>query len=230
MAIAPHGTDDVTPCRNTHLAVESRIGFCRAAIKDGYFDVYLDLARLQRVEGRYDDALASIATLTARMPEMPDYPRFHLADAWVPVLVERSIVYAQMGRFDDAMKDADALGHLTIVEALHLSARCMVRAVAGRELEQGLDDCNRAIERKSYVAAMRDSRGLIYFKLGRYKEALADYDAALDRKSGFDGSRYARGVVKLRLGDTKGGNEDIADAEARDISVAQAMAGLGVTP
>lgn len=229
MAHALHGPDDVTPCHDKLSPAETRITFCRAAIKDGNFDLYLDLARLQRVEGQYDDALASIATLTKRMPEVLDHP-WTQSDDWVPILVERSIIYALMGRFDDAVKDADTIDRITVNGAVGLNAQCLIRGVAGKELEQGLDDCNRSLERKPRVAETRELRAMIYFKLGRFPEALADFDEALDRKPDLDGSRFARGVVKLRLGDAKGGNEDIAEARTRSASIAQNLAGYGIAP
>jgi len=220
---------DAQACADARRTPEERTGFCRSAIKSGHFDMYLDLARLQRIQGQYDAALASLATLTARMPEIPDHPWFQ-SDDWVPILVERSIIYALMGRFDDAVKDADTIGRINVGEAENLNEQCFIRAVAGKELEQGLDDCNRSLERKPRVAVTLDSRGLIRFKLGRFQEALADYDAAVGRDSRFASSRFARGVVKLKLGDVAGGNTDIADAEGRDAAVAQELAGLGIAP
>jgi tetratricopeptide (TPR) repeat protein len=105
-----------------------------------------------------------------------------------------------------------------------------LRAVAGRELERGLDFCNKAIERKRRIAGFYDSRGLVYFKLGKFQEALNDFTAALDKAPDTDTSRYVRGVAKLRLGDAEGGKKDIADAEERDLVIARQMAGYGVTP
>jgi tetratricopeptide (TPR) repeat protein len=228
-ALASAFVSDATLCRDLRATAESRIAYCRSAIKDGNFDMYADLAHLQRIEGKYDDALASLAILTARLPELLDHPSTQSED-WVPVLIERGTIYAEIGRVDDAVKDADALGRIVIIEALHLSVRCMVRAVAGKELEQGLDDCNRALERKPDMSATLEARGLLYFKLGRFQEALADFDAALERNRGLGLTRFARGVVKLRLGDTKGGNEDIEEAEKRDGSVALYLAGCGIAP
>ncbi|MBV9992741.1 MAG: tetratricopeptide repeat protein [Alphaproteobacteria bacterium] len=164
------------------------------------------------------------------MPELPDYPRFQVADDWVPILVERGVIYAEMGRFDDAKQDADRISHITVDGAVGLNAQCLVRGAAGKDMEQGLDACNRSVDRKPHVAETYELRGTIYFKLGRYRQALADFDAALDRKSSLDGSRFARGVTKLRLGDTKGGNADIEDANARSASIAQSLAGMGIAP
>ncbi len=39
-----------------------------------------------------------------------------------------------------------------------------------------------------------------------------------------------RGVAKLRLGDAEGGKKDIADAEERDLVIAQQIAGYGIKP
>lgn len=215
-------------CHNKHRAIEERIRACQADVKKGHYDEYGALAKLQRTAGQYDAALAAVARLTERLPDIPT-DRVTAQD-WVWVLMLRSDIYAQMGRFDDAKKDADEIGRIGSDETENLNQQCWVRAVAGKELDAALDACNRSLERKPREADTMDSRGLVYFKLGRFQEALADYDAALHRDSDRNETRFARGVTKLRLGGAKGGNEDIDDAKDRDASVAQALAGYGVAP
>lgn len=65
-----------------------------------------------------------------------------------------------------------------------------------------------------------NSRGLVQFKLGAFKESIADYDAALEQTANDAESLFARGVAKVKLGDSAGGNADIAAAKAIKADVA----------
>jgi tetratricopeptide (TPR) repeat protein len=230
MALTPHGPDDQVWCDNPQSPIEKRISYCRSAVRAGHFDILLDLAELQRIAGNYDAALASIARLTDRMPDIPTGYASTNSSEWIAALEARSEIYAQMGKFDEARADGDEIQHISVDSAAADNIQCWLRAIAGRELEQALDFCNKALERKPHIAHFHDSRGLVYFKLGRFQDALGDYNAALDENGNIATSRFGRGAAKLRLGDQEGGKKDIADAEARDLAAAKEMAGFGVTP
>jgi tetratricopeptide (TPR) repeat protein len=225
-----HVADDTAGCDNPLYPIERRTSSCEAAVREGHFAYVLRLARLQSIAGQYDAALASIARFTDRLPDIPTtYPSTN-SDDWMPVLELRSEIYARMGRFEDARRDGEERAHIGVDSAQGNNAQCWLRGVAGKELEQGLDFCDKAIARKPEIGAYLDSRGLVYFKMGRFQDALNDYNAALDKNSDATASRYARGVVKLRLGDKDGGQRDIDDVKERDIIVTQEMAGRGVSP
>ena len=230
MALTPHGPDDQIWCENPQSPIEKRISYCESAVRAGHFDILLELAKLQRIAGNYDAALASIARLTGRMPDIPTGYASTGSGDWIPVLEARSEIYAQMGKFDEARADVDEIQHVSIDGAAADNAQCWLRAIAGREMEQALGFCNKALERKPRIADFHDSRALIYLKLGRFQDALDDFNAALDENSNLASSRFGRGVAKSRLGDLEGGKKDIADAEARDFAVAKQMGGYGVTP
>jgi tetratricopeptide (TPR) repeat protein len=224
-----HGNDDRPGCDNREFSLERRIGHCDAAVKEGHFEYVLRLAWLQGIAGQYDAALASIQRFTNRLREIPTaYPTVN-SDRWIPALEIRSEIYALMGRLDDAKRDGDELAHIQTDSAAWENAQCWIYAVAGKELDQGLDLCNKAIERKPEIGAYYDSRALIYYKMGRLPDALKDYDKAVEENRDAAESRYARGVVKLRLGDKSAG-KDIDDAKDRDLIVAQEMASRGVAP
>jgi tetratricopeptide (TPR) repeat protein len=230
MGNALHGNDDRIGCDNREYPLDRRVSRCEEAVKEGHIEYVLRLARLQAIAGQYDAALASIKRFTDRLADIPTaYPSINSAD-WVPALEIRSEIYALTGRLEDAKRDGDELAHIQTDGAEGDNARCWVYAVAGKELEQGLDLCNKAIERKSNISAYYDSRALIYFKMGRFQDALKDYDKAIDENRDASPSRYGRGVAKLKLGDKDGGQKDIDDATGRDLVVAQEMAGRGVAP
>jgi tetratricopeptide (TPR) repeat protein len=212
-----HGSDDAQWCGNPAATLEKRIAFCESAVKSGRMEARAELAQLYRVQGEYDAALKMVGWLIDRIGGGQDLDEIQAG------------IYAQMGRFDDARKVADEMQHGPSDEVDKFNEQCWIRAVAGRELEQGLAACNKALDLKKHTADVLASRALVYFKLGRFQDALADYDTVLDEDSHENSARYARGVVKLRLGDAEGGKKDIADAAARDLVVAREMAGYGVT-
>jgi len=225
-----HVADDTAGCQNRQRALEERMRSCQAAIREGHFNILLELASLQSVAGDYGGSLASIAKLTNRMPDIPTTYSTMNARDWLPVLQARGEIYALMGKFAEAGKDGDEIQSIDSDGADAANAQCWLRAVAGQELERGIDFCNKAIERKPRIAVFYDSRGLAYFKLGKFQDALNDFTAALDKDPDMVTSRYGRGVAKLRLGDVEGGKKDVADAEQRDLIIARMMAGYGVRP
>lgn len=92
------------------------------------------------------------------------------------------------------------------------NGRCWTRALAGRELDEALDDCNAALRLRKGDPSVLDSRALVRLRSGQWKQAVADYDTALKNDPDNAWSRYARGVALTRGGDAKRGSEDRAAA------------------
>ncbi len=93
-----------------------------------------------------------------------------------------------------------------------LNSRCWVRMLAGVQLDAALDDCNGALRGDGDNWAYLDSRGWVYLRLGRDRDALADFDASIAAHPENAMSLYGRGTVKKRLGDATGGDADLAAA------------------
>jgi len=111
-----------------------------------------------------------------------------------------------------------------------LNSRCWSRALAAKELEQALSDCNAALRMKPNTADFLDSRGLVYLRQNNYDKAIADYDAALHLEPKIAWSLYGRGLAKLHKGLTAEGQADIAAATALQPKLAERAAGYGITP
>jgi tetratricopeptide (TPR) repeat protein len=75
-----------------------------------------------------------------------------------------------------------------------------------------------------------DSRGLVYFRLGRLAEAIADYDARLkvNPKSAY--SLYGKGLARLKKGDKAEGEADIAAAKAINPKIEDQFEKYGLKP
>jgi len=141
--------------------------------------------------------------------------------------------YQRLRRFELAVRQlsqwiADHPKDTSMSEALN--NRCWNRALWGKELDQALADCTAAIQQAPGVGPIRDSRGLVYLRLGQYQMSIGDYDAALRSNPKQPWSLYGRGIDKLRLGRKSEGEADMAAAAALDPSLPDTAKGYGVTP
>ena len=132
------------------------------------------------------------------------------------------------GRF--AMADAEAVVELSPPgDPEALNARCWVRGVLDTELPAALADCQQSLTVRPTSAETLDSLAFIYFRQGRFDDALTQYNAALTADPKQTPSLFMRGIVKLRVGDPTG-EDDIAAATSADKGVADQFAGWGVKP
>ncbi|MEJ0065310.1 MAG: tetratricopeptide repeat protein [Caulobacteraceae bacterium] len=132
---------------------------------------------------------------------------------------------------DNALEDAQAVVELSPAgDPEALNTRCWVRGVQNTDLPAALADCQQSLAARPNSAETLDSLAMIYFRQGRFAEAIDRYSAALAADPTQTASRFMRGVAKLRAGDKAGGDADIAAAEATDKSVAGQFAGYGITP
>ncbi|TGX50130.1 DUF3857 domain-containing protein [Sphingomonas gei] len=115
------------------------------------------------------------------------------------------------GRFDDGIALLDTLIASAPGKADLLNSRCWLKATGNVSLDTALKDCSKAIELAESPASILDSRGLVYFRLGRIDDALADYEAALEQVPDMAASLYMRGVIRKRTG-AGGGDADLAAA------------------
>jgi tetratricopeptide (TPR) repeat protein len=114
--------------------------------------------------------------------------------------------------------------------AFALNARCWARAQANLELDQALDDCNRALKLHPSTAALLDSRGLVHLRLGQYDQAIADYDAALKLQPKEAWSLYGRGLAELKTGKPAEGQADLKAAADLAPGLAERAKRVGLAP
>jgi len=110
-----------------------------------------------------------------------------------------------------------------------LNGRCWERALTGVDLDKALHDCNQAIRNAPKSAAMFESRGLVYLRLGDLDKAIADDSAALAINPELSWPLYGRGLAKQRKGQTAEGAADISAALEIDPKLADEMRTRGVT-
>jgi tetratricopeptide (TPR) repeat protein/predicted aspartyl protease len=125
--------------------------------------------------------------------------------------------YAASGHYDEAIAGYDAwIAAHERAENLSaaLNARCWTRAIANRELDKALADCDLALRKGPKIAAFYDSRGLVHLRRGELDLAMADYNEALKLQPRSAWSLYGRGLAKLGKGDKAGADADMAAAAA----------------
>jgi len=162
----------------------------------------------------------------------------------------RAAAYFRAGDVENAKKDyASAIQSILGGNGFYSLADwygsvCWTFAVLNLELEKSVGDCNKAFTLDPRNGFAFNSRGLIYLRTGKYREAIEDYDRALQGKlyeevgrTGLYDSRrhyalFGRGLAKLRLGDIEGGRADIKAAEElkHGVTIEFAAYGLKLDP
>ncbi len=80
-----------------------------------------------------------------------------------------------------------------------LNGRCWVKGTRSVALDTALKDCTTAIELSNNTLAALDSRAMVWYRMGRYAEAMADLDAVLAQSPDMASSRYLRAAVLKAL-------------------------------
>lgn len=80
-----------------------------------------------------------------------------------------------------------------------LNGKCWTKGTRNIMLDTALKDCTQSIELSSDTAAALDSRAMVWYRLGKYDQALADLDAVLATFPGRGASRFMRSIVLKQL-------------------------------
>jgi tetratricopeptide (TPR) repeat protein/predicted aspartyl protease len=110
-----------------------------------------------------------------------------------------------------------------------LNGRCWVRALANRDLDKALDDCNAALRLRPHNPSFLDSRGLVRVRQGEWDKAIAEYDEVLKVAPKTAWSLYGRGIAKRHKGLAKEGDADIAAAAAIAPELPDRAKALGIS-
>jgi tetratricopeptide (TPR) repeat protein len=158
------------------------------------------VASLLAEQGKRDEGLAMLAERADQGGEDKD--------AYVS---GQASLLGEGGRFDEGIAMLDTMIAAKPGKADLLNSRCWLKATGNLALDSALKDCTKAIELSEQSASILDSRGVVYFRLGRMEDALADFDAALEQVPDMAASLYMRGIIRKRTG-AEGGDADLAAA------------------
>lgn len=181
--------------------------------------LYKRAASYQRLN-RYKEAIADYNVVIEIDDTNPSY--FH----------DRGMAYDELGDMDRALDDLKMAVKLRPDENNAIRSLTYARARFNRELNEALSDANRLIEldrkQAKKFGASYHVRSFVYFRLGRWREAIADADTAIGLHGNFAGSFFVRGKAKIAAGDRQGGNRDIAAALNIDADIADTFAKYGI--
>src|SRR5262249_24291014 len=124
-------------------------------------------------------------------------------------IADRGMAEDHQHDFHRALMDYDSAIALDPHNPKFLNARCWLRAETNSELSLALADCNASLALAPNVPNTFDSRGAVYFRQGRYREAIADFDTALRANSRLSSSLYVRGLARCHVEDCVAGRADI---------------------
>jgi len=111
-----------------------------------------------------------------------------------------------------------------------LNGRCWSRAMANRELDLAIADCDLALRKGLRNSAVYDSRAFAHLRQGNFDKSIADYNAALDLQPKSAVSLYGRGLAELKKGMKTQGEADVKAAREIDANVGQMYERVGVVP
>lgn len=125
----------------------------------------------------------------------------------IKVKVDRSDYYRvlgdlahQIGKFEDALRWYEKAVQLDNQNHLALNNYAYSLAEQGKNLEHALELANRALAIRSNLGTYYDTRGWVYYKMGRYEEALKDLRIAVDIAPTTAELRYHLAAVYAKLG------------------------------
>jgi tetratricopeptide (TPR) repeat protein len=111
-----------------------------------------------------------------------------------------------------------------------LNARCWIKGIRNVMLDTALKDCTSAIELSENTIPMLDSRAMVWFRMGRFDDALRDIDTVLASAPSIAQSRFLRGIVLRRLARNDEAAKELVTAQRLDASIDRTNARYGIKP
>lgn len=176
----------------------------------------LGIAQVHWSNERYDLALRAMDEAMAVRPSDSSLYLF------------RGNIHRDSGQFARAVQDYDRALELTQLEYVR-SERCVALALMGKP-EEGLIDCDLAVEKEPGVTNVFLNRGAVYLRLNRPDDAIADFDRILKEYPDDPEALYARGIVRRLKGDIVGSDADFAAVGAIADAVVRRLEKIGVRP
>jgi len=114
-------------------------------------------------------------------------------------------------------------------KAAYWNGLCWAQAGSGRQLNQALTACNRALSIEPDAPGALNSRGLVYLRMKRFSASIADYSISLRARPQQASAWFGRGLARLSAGEIAGA-ADIKDARRRDNAIDGMFIMMGILP
>ena len=142
----------------------------------------------------------------------------------------RGGVYGDTGRYEEALRDYEAVIARAPQYAGGYNSACWVRAAnLKREFDKARAHCDRALELDPEPDTY-DSAGLVALQQQRWQDAWSFYDKAAKGDPKMASALYGRGIAAKRLGRNAEGAADIATAVRMDPQVTTTFSSYGQNP
>lgn len=141
----------------------------------------------------------------------------------------RGNAYVELGDYEHAMIDHDAVLAQVGDDPGALVNACWVRALANTDLDRARTYCDKAVVKRGSLREY-DTRGFLDLRQGNFEAAISDYGNALQARPKTASPLYGLGVAKIRLGKVAEGQDDIARATRLQADIAQVYARRGMNP
>jgi tetratricopeptide (TPR) repeat protein len=109
-----------------------------------------------------------------------------------------------------------------------LNTRCWARALANREIDGALADCQRALRRQPANAAYLDSLGLVQVRRGNWAEAIKAYHAAIAHTPKTAWTHYGLGLALAGAGQPAEAEAEFALAAGLQPDLAERATRMGL--
>ena len=188
-----------------------------------------DFVSLATAHDQLGQPQAAIAAYSAAIAKAP-----RITTSAYSAVYGRGRAYMEISQFELAVADFTTAVEMAPGAGQPLNDRCWARAAADRDLDAALTDCNQALQ----IATQRgvkapnwlESRGFVYFRQGKFTDAIRDFDVALAIAPKRATTLYLRGMARSRNGELEEGAADISLAQTIDPQVAVTFASFGLTP
>ncbi len=206
----------IAPSVELHLqrgALSYQLGDLDAALADGEAARALDpssvdaITSISSLKAERGDLAGATALLDQRIA-LGGQTRNAFREAKATLLGDYGDPAEALALFDSLIADKPGSPSL-------LNGKCWTKGTRAVMLDSALKDCTQAIELSSETSSELDSRALVWYRLGKYDQALADLDAVIATSPGVAESRFMRSIVLKQL------HRD-ADA-ARELAVARRL-------
>jgi tetratricopeptide (TPR) repeat protein len=213
----------VHKCNNPLTPSAERIDACKDIATPGDPGALDALADAYRRDGNYADALSTIDRAISEVPHENRTARTYFTTERAVMVIEqgdRNVVQGAITQIAAIEPDSQDL----------YANRCWLRAVAGVEMDQALEDCNKAIATDPKDYGTMTWRALVHLKLGHWDACVMDANEARKHNSQLSSSLYMRGYCEDRMGDHAGAAKDVESAKSFDPGIAELLAKRSVPP
>jgi len=111
----------------------------------------------------------------------------------------RGLVYEKLGQWEQARSSVERVLQLDPKSPNGWGEKCWIGAVHTPADANTLPDCNKAIELAD-IPNNYNSRGMAFYRTGKFNEAIADYSHAIEGDPNVGSSYYMRGMAKQATG------------------------------